>query len=286
MPPHHAGATAAAPEAASSCWPCCGSGHDHAVELAHELSRELTLDFNHTKYIVHGQYGIFADGDAIDYVATTGKKRAPFQRPRNYNYEGAKTRFIYSKLCQMSRNETIETICEIGFNAGLSAILMLESVKSASVWSFDLADFKWARTADKLVQQMYGTRRFPGVIFGDSTKTIKALVRQQPNFTCDAAFIDGAKTYNGRMAHIHTVRSVARAGVRVFLDEVTSFECVNGSIASDELHRQRCAGLNPAYYPASLAHHHAVQQGRMRVLECDWPKGYKDKDGICLAELL
>ena len=60
MPPHHAGATArapaAAPEAASSCWPCCGSGHDHAVVLAHELSRELTLDFNHTKYIVHGQY--------------------------------------------------------------------------------------------------------------------------------------------------------------------------------------------------------------------------------------
>ena len=55
---------------------------------------------------------------------------------------------------------------------------------------------------------------------------------------------------------------------------------------ADELHRQRCAGLNPAYYPASLAHHHAVQQGRMRVLECDWPKGYKDKDGICLAELL
>ena len=89
-----------------------------------------------------------------------------------------------------------------------------------------------------------------------------------------------------REGWLAAARAARRAGVRVFLDEVTSFECVNGSIASDELHRQRCAGLNPAYYPASLAHHHAVQQGRMRVLECDWPKGYKDKDGICLAELL
>ena len=33
-------------------------------------------------------------------------------------------------------------------------------------------------------------------------------------------------------------------------------------------------------------HNHAVLQGLMRVIECDWPVHYKNTDGICLAELL
>ena len=258
----------------------------HVLRCVLASTHYFLTRFLHSSLQVHGQFGIFANGDPIDYAATTGKARLRYQRARNFDYEGVKTKFIYEKLCRLSQSSSIETVCEIGFNAGLSAILMLEAAKSATVWSFDLGDFKWARRADQLVQQAYGRRRFPGVIFGDSTRTIPSIARRSPNFTCDAGFIDGSKEYKGRLAHFHTMRTISHPGIRVFLDEVTSMECMNGTFTSDDEHAARCMRFNPAYYPASLAHNHAVLQGLMRVIECDWPVHYKNTDGICLAELL
>ena len=59
------------------CWPCCEAGHENAVAIARELSYQLIREANVTRYNVHGLFGIFADGDRINYNAT-GKKQ--FQR--------------------------------------------------------------------------------------------------------------------------------------------------------------------------------------------------------------
>lgn len=269
------------------CWPCCEVGHSHAVALARELSYQLIREANTTRYSVHGLFGIFADGDRINYQAT-GRERQPFGRVVYEDYQHVKTKFIYSRLCQLAHSGNIRTICEIGFNAGLSAILLLESSRSARVLSFDLGDFKWARRADALMREHYGDR-FPGVVFGDSAKTLRQQAAREPagKLQCDAAFIDGAKTFAGRLAHIQDIRSVSPAGTRIFLDEITSLGCVDGSLYENQTdHRLRCQSLNGAYYEPSRAYSHAVQQGMMRILECDWPQRFKETDGICMAELL
>lgn len=267
----------------SPCWPCCMETHDHVVMLGRELSKQLVREYNTTKYTVHGLFGIFAAGDPIEYNVT-GKLRKPFQRPWNENYEGAKTEFIYTRLCALSQARHISTVCEIGFNAGLSAMLLLESARSAVVRSFDLGDFTWARRANELVRQAYGSR-FPGVVFGDSTKALRRQRADDANFVCDAAFIDGAKTYKGRYQHILDLREVSRPGVPVFLDEITSEACVNGSVPEAE-HRTECLPLSSGYYESTRAYSDACRNGSLRIIECAWPSKLIDKDGVCLGELL
>ena len=39
---------------------------------------------------------------------------------------------------------------------------------------------------------------------------------------CDASFIDGAKTFAGRLAHVHSLRRVSPPRAKVFLDEVST----------------------------------------------------------------
>lgn len=269
------------------CWPCCMQTHDHVVMLARELSKQLVREYETTHYVVHGLFGIFASGDPIEYNIT-GRARLPGQRPWYENYEGIKTKFMFSKLCALSQQRQINTICEIGFNAGLSAMLLLESARSARVLSFDLGDFMWARRADELVHQAYGAR-FPGVGFGNSTKLLRQHRHRDPAFNCDAAFIDGAKTYSGRLQHIHDVRSVSQPGVPVFLDEITSQACVNGTYSESgksSEHRQHCYHLSAGYYDSTRAYNYASRMGWLRIIECEWPVRHMNTDGVCLGELL
>jgi hypothetical protein len=163
------------------CWPCCEVTHEHIVKLARELSKQLIREYNSTRYSVHGLFGIFANGDAIDYTIP-GRSRNPGEAPYYTNYNHAKTRFMFSRLCALSRQRTVNTVCEIGFNAGLSALLLLESARSARVLSYDLGNFRWARRADELVRQAYGPSRFPGVAFGNSTAILREQRRRDPTF--------------------------------------------------------------------------------------------------------
>ena len=67
-------------------------------------------------YGVHGQWGIFA--------------------PR---LQQAKTRFLHERLCRyIARGRPMVTICELGFMAGHSAMLFLETARTAKVVSFDV----------------------------------------------------------------------------------------------------------------------------------------------------
>ena len=268
------------------CWPCCNATHDYIVKIARELSAQLIREGEKTRYNAHGLFGIFANGDAIDFNVT-GRTRMKDQMPWLLNYHNAKTRFMFSRLCALAQQRQISTICEIGFNAGLSAMLLLETVRSARVLSYDLGDFRWARRADELVVAAYGRARFPGVRFGDSTSILRAQKQADPAFKCDAAFIDGSKKYDGRMQHLLDIRSVATSGVPVFLDEITSMRCINGSIPDVAQHRAECYALNEGYWESTRAYTNAVRSGLLRIVECTWPpRGLQDRDGICLAELL
>ena len=95
---------------------------------------------------------------------------------------------------------------------------------------------------------------------------------------CDAVFIDGSKTYEGRLAEINHVRNASRTGAMVFLDEISTRECVDGSLPLDE-YRAKCKPLS-GFWEATRAYDTASRRGILSVLECTWTPQYKGSDGI------
>ena len=97
----------------------CERGHQHMEQLAHNFSRSLGWQ--------HGKFGIFAN-----------------------NYQRVKTRFMFLRVCELARQGRVRSMCELGFNAGLSALLLLEAAPGATLVSFDLGDLAPNATADQL----------------------------------------------------------------------------------------------------------------------------------------
>ena len=95
----------------------CERGHVHMEQLAHNFSRSLGWQ--------HGKFGIFAN-----------------------NYQRVKTRFMFLRVCELARQGRVRSMCELGFNAGLSALLLLEAAPEATLVSFDLGDLAPKATAD------------------------------------------------------------------------------------------------------------------------------------------
>ena len=93
-------------------------------QLAHNFSRSLGWQ--------HGKFGIFAN-----------------------NYQRVKTRFMFLRVCELARQGRVRSMCELGFNAGLSALLLLEAAPGATLVSFDLGDLAPKATADQLKVRCY-----------------------------------------------------------------------------------------------------------------------------------
>ena len=250
--------------------PCPPLGPIKAKARAH--SQRLIDDRNATKYTVHGLFGIFAKGDLR---AETGRKHY-------INYEDTKVDFMHAHACRLGRSMRTATVCEVGFNAGLSALLLLESLPHARVLSFDLGDAAWARSANALLREQYGAARFPGVVFGDAVRRIPAHAAARP-FQCDAVFVDGDKSYVGRYGTLVALWRVSRANATVFMDEVTTEACVNGThVPESPKHERQCAGRNRGYWPSVRAYTRACHEGWLRVQRCAWPSRHPH-DGICMG---
>ena len=172
---------------------------DHRYQRTEELAANLSATLKNDKslgYTHHGLFGIF-----------------------NPSYKQVKTRLIWEGLCHLPPPVTI---CETGFNAGLSALLMLEAAPSARLVSFDYGDFKWTRAADRALRAVYPPERFWGVQFGNSVETIPQFAASHRTFSCDAILLDGGKEYSIRMADLRNLRNISKPGARLFLDEVAA----------------------------------------------------------------
>lgn len=247
----------------------CQSELSDIKAKARAFSQRLIDNRNVTKYDVHGLFGIFANGDVV----------AGRPNKRNFrDYEDTKTNFMHAYACRLGQRMRKPTICEVGFNAGLSALLLLESVPNAIVLSFDLGDLPWAREAEKLLRKAYGAR-FAGVVWGDSKHTIQDMAIKQPNL-CDMVFVDGDKSYKGRYSTLWALSDASSPNAPVFMDEVTSMACVNGTFESGAEHAERCTEFGQ--YPPVRAYNDACREGWFRVERCAWPRKHPH-DGICLG---
>ena len=86
---------------------------------------------------------ILALSDALSLAVgkAVGTKWSIFHR----EYAGVKARFAHRLACESARRATVKTMCEVGFQTGHSAMLLLESVPSARLVSFDNAAMGFAR---------------------------------------------------------------------------------------------------------------------------------------------
>lgn len=221
----------------------------------------LAVNFSKRIGHPHGKFGIFA-----------------------HRYKRVKARFMFMRTCQMWQAGRVTSMCELGLNAGLSALLLLEAAPTATLVSFDLGDLG-PRASSTLLAELYPSR-FLGVQYGASQQTLPSYLHAH-GLTCDLAFVDGDKSFDGRLRDLHNLREFrAPCGMRLFFDEVTALRCLNGSVPPADW-TARCAGLNhnAGFRSAAAVYDKLSREGWIRVMECDWPRELRDFDGICMADL-
>jgi hypothetical protein len=174
----------------------CDDAHYRNIDkLARLLSEDLMQ--HSRRFRAHGWLGIFSD-----------------------IYNGSKARFIFDSLCARRLRQTAAQVCEVGFNAGHSAMLFLESLPNARLITFDVGGptKPWLLRQRSRLESLYG-ERFE-LIVGDSKVEVPTWASRSGHTACDVVFIDGSKTYEGRLADLVQLHSASHFGTTVFLDEV------------------------------------------------------------------
>eukprot|EP00041_Stephanoeca_diplocostata_P013470 m.236031 g.236031 ORF g.236031 m.236031 type:complete len:317 (+) comp19347_c0_seq17:653-1603(+) len=202
-----------------------------------------------------------------------------FSRSHPFNYQGVKTRFFFEKVCEFGQRKYPKpvTVCEVGFMAGHTAQLFLETLGESppsNVVSFDLGTWPWARPNGELLRSIYGNRHTS--VFGDSRKTIAQFASSHKDVQCDIVFIDGAKDESIRFSDINQFRKVSSHDAMILLDECTFVDCINGTVPKEECGDHTWSGSTLAYWEAS-------RQGIFHIDSCTWAPGFESKDGVCTA---
>mmetsp|Transcript_16888 Transcript_16888/g.36563 ORF Transcript_16888/g.36563 Transcript_16888/m.36563 type:complete len:309 (-) Transcript_16888:900-1826(-) len=192
-----------------------------------------------------------------------------------YYYGTTKTRYVFNELRQRILSPKIRTVCEIGFNAGHSATLFLDSIPHATFYEFDLGDFPWALSNSKLIKGTYGARF--NYIKGDSHVTIPEFAKNGTK--CDVIFVDGAKGEGARRNDVLNVaKHLAHQDTFVFGDEANTFECMSGFV-----NRTHAKCLEGPYGDTPFAWNSLVREGYLDLLSCSSPS--RTADLVCLWKL-
>ena len=246
----------------------CGPGSFERIDkLARLLSAAAAGGCPRFGY--HGFWGVFSEPRRSDYKID--KKAA------TRNYGSAKSSFMFNQTCAHARASPggLAQICEIGFNAGHTALLFLETAPTARVVSFDLGEYPWANKQAALLTRAYGAARFQAV-FGSSDATVPPYASRLPS-KCDVSFSDGGKTETMRSADLRNMRKLSQPNALLLFDEVSTLACVRG-----EGERERsCGDLATSWYGTSYAYYTASREGWLNIESCAWPPGLEDRDGIC-----
>ena len=111
----------------------------------------------------------------------------------------------------LARQPWVRQVCEIGFNAGHSALYWLGSSNRTRLLSFDLGIHDYAK-----VMANYIMTKYPGrfqIIWGDSTKTVPSTVKNliQSGFFggCDVIVVDGGHTYDVAISDLRNMQLFA-----------------------------------------------------------------------------
>lgn len=183
-----------------------------------------------------------------------------------------KVNFMHDTICKVQQK--VNTVCELGFNAGHSSLLFLLTVPNARVISFDLGDIPWARWGGALLNTTHG-HRFEYVM-GNSAVTIPKYAKAHPEVKCDLLLIDGGKEYNLRKADLNNFRTMSNTGSTLLFDEVCQEDCVRGANRSNI--------CDTCWNGCTKAYARAAATGLLKIDECAMVR--ETGDGMCSAVYL
>lgn len=148
-------------------------------------------------------------------------------------------RLIYHTIAQ---SPCIETICEIGFNMGHSALLWLTANKNARVIMFDLWEHPYAEIGLSFIRSNDNLNASSDsrltVIKGPSEKTVPTFHALNPNIKCDLLSVDGDHRFKGATQDIENMMRLANRNFNVLLVDDTSCIstfCVDAAIVEHKL---------------------------------------------------
>jgi hypothetical protein len=102
---------------------------------------------------------------------------------------------VYAAIAKMG-NGCIQTICEIGFNAGHSALRWLWAAPQAQVVMFDLWEYNVAPAAEEHIRKnVEGADERLTICKGDSNHGVRRFHGENPTQRCNIISIDGGHQY-------------------------------------------------------------------------------------------
>ena len=118
----------------------------------------------------------------------------------------------------LARKVAPGTICEVGFNGGHSAAVFLSAAgRRAKMVSFDLAEFDYSETAQRLVGALYPDQL--RLIVGRSETTVPRFSKRHGR-ACDLFSVDGDHSYEGTSRDISNAVGATRPGGTLILDDM------------------------------------------------------------------
>ena len=120
---------------------------------------------------------------------------------------------------------------------------------------------------------------------GSSLQTVPRWLKEHPGFQCDVVFVDGGKTPDIRFKDFANFAHMAHARTLVFFDEVTTLDCVNGTIPEEgcmlDANGKKIKDATTA--KTARGTNRAASRGIISVDACKWPPGWAGLDGMCAA---
>jgi hypothetical protein len=131
--------------------------------------------------------------------------------------------FTYLEKLRLMRrlvlHPLVETVCEVGFNAGHSALLWL-SGGARRVLSFELGQYGYSSHAVGWLSE-----RYPGrlqVVMGDSLRTVPSFAAMWPDERCNLLFVDGGHLYRHAMGDLANLRALRNGSFHYLLVDDTN----------------------------------------------------------------
>ncbi len=197
----------------------------------HEVNAELTVinDYDSCNRIVAERFFSVKQGEFYGLVLTlrdeiNRKLRISSPEhfhPLDYHLEGNIMGFPqkYSILQAYANDERVETICEIGFNAGFSSLFMTLHNPKAKFLEFDIFYHNYSALGLSTLQEMFPHRHFLGIA-GDSGTSVPRFHAMFPEQRCNLILIDGGHSRTALRNDIINMAKLAnRTYHRVLVDD-------------------------------------------------------------------